>query len=40
VADYREHCTVLQNIRTKAPMTQLIAELENYVGSELDTEYP
>ena len=40
VASYREHCTVLQNIRTKAPMTQLIAELENYVGSELDTEYP
>jgi len=40
VADYREHCTVLQNIRTKAPITQLIAELENYVGSELDTEYP
>jgi hypothetical protein len=40
VADYREHCTVLQSIRTKAPMTQLIAELENYAGSELDTEYP
>jgi hypothetical protein len=40
VAAYREHCTVLQNLRTKAPMTQLIAELENYVGSELDTEYP
>ncbi|MGJ9419485.1 hypothetical protein ACHAC9_17250 [Massilia sp. CMS3.1] len=40
VASYRDHCTVLQSIRTKAPMTQLIAELENYVGSELDTEYP
>lgn len=40
VAAYRDHCTVLQNIRTKAPMTQLIAELENYAGSELDTEYP
>ena len=40
VAAYRDHCTVLQSIRTKAPMTQLIAELENYVGSELDTEYP
>lgn len=40
VAAYREHCTVLQSIRTKAPMTQLIAELENYAGSELDTEYP
>ncbi|MBD8532011.1 MULTISPECIES: hypothetical protein [unclassified Massilia] len=40
VQTYREHCTVLQSIRTKAPMTQLIAELENYAGSELDTEYP
>ena len=40
VASYRDHCTVLQSIRTRAPMTQLIAELENYVGSELDTEYP
>jgi hypothetical protein len=40
VASYREHCTVLQSIRTKAPMTQLLAELENYAGAELDTEYP
>lgn len=40
VASYREHCTVLQSIRTKAPMTQLLAELESYAGSELDTEYP
>lgn len=40
VQTYREHCTVLQSIRTKAPMTQLLAELENYAGSELDTEYP
>jgi hypothetical protein len=40
IASYRENCTVLQSIRTKAPMTQLIAELENYAGSELDTEYP
>jgi hypothetical protein len=40
VQTYREHCTVLQSIRTKAPMKQLIAELENYAGSELDTEYP
>jgi hypothetical protein len=40
IAAYRENCTVLQSIRTKAPMTQLIAELENYAGSELDTEYP
>lgn len=40
VASYREHCTVLQSIRTKAPMTQLLAEMENYAGSELDTEYP
>jgi hypothetical protein len=40
IASYRDNCTVLQSIRTKAPMTQLIAELENYAGSELDTEYP
>jgi hypothetical protein len=40
VASYREHCTVLQSIRTRAPMTQLLAEMENYAGSELDTEYP
>jgi hypothetical protein len=40
IGAYRTHCTVLQSIRTKAPMTQLIAELENYAGSELDTEYP
>jgi hypothetical protein len=40
VQSYREHCTVLQSIRTKAPMTQLLAEMENYAGSELDTEYP
>ena len=40
VQTYREHCTVLQSIRTKAPMTQLLAEMENYAGSELDTEYP
>jgi hypothetical protein len=40
VASYREHCTVLQSIRTKAPMIQLLAEMENYAGSELDTEYP
>lgn len=40
IAAYRDNCTVLQSIRTKAPMTQLIAELENYAGSELDTEYP
>ena len=40
VQSYREHCTLFQSIRTKAPMKQLVAELENYAGSELDTEYP
>ena len=40
VATYREHCTVLKNIYTKAPMKQLVAEMENYAGSELDAEYP
>jgi hypothetical protein len=40
VQAYRDHCTLFQSIRTKAPMKQLVAELENYAGSELDTEYP
>jgi len=40
VATYREHCTVLENIHGKMPMKQLVAEMENYAGSELDTEYP
>jgi hypothetical protein len=40
VQAYREHCTLFKSIRSKAPMKQLVAELENYAGSELDTEYP
>lgn len=40
IQDYRTHCTVLQNIQTKTPMKQLVAEMENYAGSELDSEYP
>ena len=40
IGTYRESCTVLKSIVTKAPMKQLVAELENYAGSELDAEYP
>ncbi|WP_313706845.1 hypothetical protein [Massilia sp.] len=40
IGTYRESCTVLKSLVTKAPMKQLIAELENYAGSELDAEYP
>ena len=37
---YRRHCTVLEQIGTKATIAQLMTELENYAGSELDPEYP
>lgn len=40
IATYRAHCTVLQQIHTKATLNQLMAEMENYAGSELDPEYP
>ncbi|CAN7525926.1 hypothetical protein [Massilia sp. LjRoot122] len=40
IATYREHCTVLQHIGTKASMKQLFTELENYAGSELDADLP
>lgn len=37
---YRKGCTVLEQIATPATIGQLMAELENYAGSELDPEYP
>ncbi len=37
---YRDSCTLLRNIHTRAPMKQLFAELENYAGSEIEAEYP
>lgn len=40
IETYRNSCTVLQLIHTKATMAQLFTELENYAGSELDAEYP
>ena len=40
IATYREHCTVLQHLKTKATMKQLFTELENYAGSELDPDLP
>ena len=39
IASYREHCTVIQKIRTRAAMKTLFAELENYAGSELEANY-
>ena len=40
IATYREHCTVLQHVKTRASMKQLFTELENYAGSELDPDLP
>ena len=39
IASYREHCTVIQKIRTRTAMKTLFGELENYAGSELDADY-
>jgi hypothetical protein len=39
IANYREHCTVIQKIATRTAMKTLFAELENYAGSELDADY-
>ena len=39
IASYREHCTVIQKIQSRASMKTLFAELENYAGSELDADY-
>ena len=40
IETYRNSCTVLQQIGTKATLAELFTELENYAGSELDAEYP
>lgn len=39
IENYREHCTVLQKIRSRTAMKTMFAELENYAGSELDADY-
>lgn len=39
IANYRDNCTVLQKIGTKASMKALFADLENYAGSELEADY-
>ncbi|MDB5936628.1 MAG: hypothetical protein JWQ01_3972 [Massilia sp.] len=39
IESYREHCTVIQKMRTRTAMKTLFAELENYAGSELDADY-
>ena len=40
IETYRQQCTVLQHIGTKATIKQLFGELENYAGSELDPDLP
>jgi hypothetical protein len=37
---YRQSCTLLQKLSTRASMKQLWTELENYAGSEIEAEYP
>jgi hypothetical protein len=39
VETYR-NSTLFQNIQGKTPLKQLVIELENFAGSELDSEYP
>ena len=39
IESYREHCTVIQKMRSRTAMKTLFAELENYAGSELDADY-
>jgi hypothetical protein len=39
IQSYR-NSILLQNIAGKVPLTELFVELENYVGSEIDAEYP
>lgn len=39
IDNYRESCTVIQKIRTRAAMKTLFAELESYAGSELEADY-
>jgi hypothetical protein len=38
--DAYRNSTFLKNIAGKVPLAQLVVELENYAGSELDAEYP
>ncbi|HEX8787350.1 MAG TPA: hypothetical protein VF793_14285 [Telluria sp.] len=39
IESYR-NSTLFQNILGKTPLKQLVVELENFAGSELDSEYP
>lgn len=36
---FRNHCSVIKKIRTKASIKMLFKELENYAGSEIEVEY-
>jgi hypothetical protein len=37
---YREHCTLLPKLLSRASVKQLWTELENYAGSEIEADYP
>jgi hypothetical protein len=39
IASYRDSCTVIKKITTRASIKTLFQELENYAGSELDADY-
>ena len=39
IASYREHCSVIEKVRTRTAMKTLFAEFENYAGSELEADY-
>ncbi len=39
IASYRDSCTVIKKITTRASIKTLFKELENYAGSELDADY-
>ncbi len=39
IASYRDSCSVIKKISTRASIKTLFQELENYAGSELDADY-
>lgn len=39
IDNYRQHCSVLQKIGTRASLKSLFADLENYAGSELEADF-
>jgi len=39
IDNYRQNCTLMKTITSRATMRTLFTELENYAGSELDADY-